>query len=350
MNHPPSYLTHDFTPNIKTTTERRKLKKTAKKAVKKNRKLTKRGNKKLSRKAIERKLANNKQYIDCNQCSTYECYVDEDDLDDGVQRQDELDEAVSEWIAGIAECQETGVQWNNMDLYVGAMCSAYGDGVELAVFADGDCTWYTNQKSFSSVYSYAQANNAEDDGNNINYLMYAEDFIKAAFSEVTPCLDQEYDDPDEEDDGNNDEEEEVEYRANDYCQGVMEENVVSFSNCQAEEQDEEEDEDDENAANYYWFEYDIKDADDVAQVCATLNKMDSADYSHVYDEDTSGSWYKRNKKGAIIEGDEPEGLSGGAIAAIVLVVLGVVGAAGAFAMKSKKNKATETDYQGGEMS
>ncbi len=77
--------------------------------------------------------------------------------------------------------------------------------------------------------------------------------------------------------------------------------------------------------------------------------------SHVYDSSSgdnggSGSWYKRNKKGKIITGDEEEGMSGGAIFMIILLVLGAVGAVGFLAMKALKKKSAETDYQGGEMS
>mmetsp|Transcript_4869 Transcript_4869/g.11104 ORF Transcript_4869/g.11104 Transcript_4869/m.11104 type:complete len:556 (-) Transcript_4869:163-1830(-) len=331
--------------------DRRKLKKTKRNKTK--RKLTTRkGAKKLSLKAIERKLAQDPEYIDCNQCATYECYAEENENEDEneQQNQENLDEAVSEWIVNVAGCVETGVQWNNLDLYVGAMCSPYGDGVELAVFANDECTWYTNQKRFSQVYNYANDANGENE-NNVNYMTYAENFIKSAFSEVTPCLQKEYSDPDEEaDENNNEDEEEQKYEVNQYCQGVMEENVVSLSNCAAEEQDEEEEEEDENAVNYSWFTYDMKEADDVNEVCATINKMESADYSHVYDEDMSGSWYTRNKKGAIVQEGESEGLSGGAIAAIVAVVAGVLGAAGFFLMKAKTDKPMDADYQGGEMS
>merc|ERR1712029_795233 len=223
------------------------------------------------------------------------------------------------------------VQWGDLNLHVGAMCSPHGDGVELAVFANDECTWYTNQKSFMDVYNPYN----DDNQYNINYLMYAEDFIKSAFSEVTPCLQVEYDDPDEDDDGNADEEER--YEANDYCQQVMENDAVSFANCEADD-DEEED--------------DMVDAEDVEKVCVALNAMESADYSHVYDEEASGTWYRRNKKGVILYGDETEkeGLGGGAIALIAVLVLGVVGAAGFFLTQSKKQKSAETEYQGGEMS
>ena len=33
----------------------------------------------------------------------------------------------------------------DLNLYMGVMCSPYGDGVELAVFANEEFTWYTNQ-------------------------------------------------------------------------------------------------------------------------------------------------------------------------------------------------------------
>lgn len=199
---------------------------TERKLKKKDRKL-----KKKDRKLINRHLA--KENIDCNQCQAYECYVDEEDVDDKVENRQELDEAVSDWIGELAECKESGVQWNGLDLYIGAMCSPYGDGVELAVFVNDECTMYTNQKTFMETWN---PYNDNDDG--YNYMTYAEEFIKTAFSEVTPCLQQEFADPDEDDDGNNGDEEE-EYEMNGYCQGVFEGDIADFNNCAADDQEEE---------------------------------------------------------------------------------------------------------------
>lgn len=84
-------------------------------------------------------------------------------------------------------------------------------------------------------------------------------------------------------------------------------------------------------------------------VCVALNAMDSAEYSHVYDEESSGTWYTCNKKGNIVSFDSEKGMGGGTIAGIVLLVLSVVGGA-AFAMSKAKKDNVETDYQGGEMS
>lgn len=182
------------------------------------------------KKQEQRKLAS--QAISCDQCIAYECYAAENDADDQNQSREELDESVSEWIADLAECKETGVQWNDMDLYVGAMCSPYGDGVELAVFVDEDCTLYTNQQSFYDVWD---PSNDNEDG--VNYLTYAEEIIQSAFSQLTPCAQQVYGSPDGYAGDDADEDDEDENEMNDYCQDVLAEEIVDFNNCAAEEND-----------------------------------------------------------------------------------------------------------------
>jgi hypothetical protein len=224
-----------------------------------------------------------------------------------------------------------------MNLYVGANCDDYGDGVELAVYANEDCSWYTKENAFQDVYVF----DVDDEGNNINYMMYAEEFIKSAFFELTPCYTLEFADPNQaEGEGEQEEHNEM----NDYCKGVIE-NAVSFSDCEGD--DDHEESADENAAQYEWLTYDMKDADDAEKVCAELHKEET--YGHVYDSSTSGSWYKRDKSGAIIRGEEAAVLSGGAVAGIVVGVLALVGALFAMVL-CKKKSSVQTEYQGGQMS
>ncbi len=307
---------------------------------------------KLSERKFNRMLAS---AIDCNQCATYECFNNQENLDDQVQRNENLDEEVSQWIGQLAECQETGKMWDNvMNLYVGAMCDQYGDGVELAVFANEDCTWYTNQYAFNDVYSFNANGDANGDGNNandsINYYMYAEEFIKSAFSEITPCAQLQFSDPNDEEGEEDHEQNEM----NDYCKGVLEENAVSFVNCAADEEQEQEN---NAAANYDWFTYDMEEADDANDVCAMLKQKQSSDgsYSHAYNQEGSGSWYTRDRSGNIVTGksQQQEGLSAGAIVGIVIAVLAVLLIAvgiGRSLRSSSRKRHVDADYSGGEMS
>lgn len=109
----------------------------------------------------------------------------------------------------------------------------------------------------------------------------------------------------------------------------------------------------ENDDQYNWYTYDMKEADDINEVCAVVNQLEG-EYSYIYDEEASGTWYERNSKGQITNGDEgltmPD-LSAGLIAVIVAVCVIVVGGA-ACLCRSKKNKSsdsTEPVYQGGTM-
>jgi hypothetical protein len=290
--------------------------------------------KKVSRKAINRILS--KTQIDCAQCKAYECYVDEEAQDDALQRKNELDAETANWIAAISQCQQTAKQWNGLNLYVGANCDDYGDGVELAVYANDDCSWYTKENSFADVYVF----DAEDDENNVNYYTYAEEFIKSAFYELTPCNQLEFADPyAAEGEGEQDDHNEM----NDYCKGVIE-GSVNFSECEGDDHQESAD---ENLEQYEWFTYHMKDADNAEKVCAELHNEEQ--YGHVYDSTTSGTWYKRDSSGKILRGDMVAGLSGGAIAGIVLAVLAILGLVASL-LCCKKKKGAETEYQGGEMS
>lgn len=178
----------------------------------------------------ERQLRRLKQAIDCDQCQAYECYYDEAAEDDALQNKNNLDASVSNWIGELAQCKASGVQSaDGYDLYMSAICDSYGDGVELALFLDEDCTMYTTNESFYNTYD---PDNGNDDGYGISYLTYAEEFIKSAFSETMSCLQVEYADANEE----AEEDEEKEYQMNDYCTAILESDngVADFNNCDAD--------------------------------------------------------------------------------------------------------------------
>ena len=102
-------------------------------------------------------------YITCDGCSAYGCLSNDDDTtytDDyngnnanaNANDQEEQDKAVLEMIEDVSQCLNTGINFNGNDLYVGFMCSPYsGDGVELAVFFDNECTVYTTLKKFEDI-------------------------------------------------------------------------------------------------------------------------------------------------------------------------------------------------------
>ena len=103
-------------------------------------------------------------YITCDGCSAYGCLSNDDDAsaytDDyngnnanaNANDQEEEDKAVLEMIEDVSQCLNTGINFNGNDLYVGFMCSPYsGDGVELAVFLDNECTVYTTLKKFEDI-------------------------------------------------------------------------------------------------------------------------------------------------------------------------------------------------------
>ena len=94
------------------------------------------------------------------------------------------------------------------------------------MFLDDACTLYIATESFNDVWDPKN-----DNENGINFLTYAEEFIKSAFSEVTPCLQQEYVDPN---DAAGEEDAEEEYQMNDYCKAVLEGGNADFNNCEAD--------------------------------------------------------------------------------------------------------------------
>jgi len=275
-----------------------------------------------------------KEAIDCDQCQAYECYTEDDGGND-------LDEQAAEWIKKVSECQQAEVQVNGVDVFYGAMCDDYGDGVELAVFLDDECSLYTSQIAFNNVYMKEEGNDA------YNYLTYAENYIKSAFSDVMSCNTPQY----YADNGEDDAQEEEQYELNDYCEQILKDDAFDYTQCAA-------DEDAQQLVTEDGYSYDIAyDRDlDIEEVCSVIKRMENAgEYYNAYDASGSGTWYKRDKTGKIIveaKGQEA-GMSGGAIFGIIALIAAVVGGAAFFVMKKKEKKgdiAESAEYQGGALS
>ncbi len=275
--------------------------------------------------------------IDCDQCAAYDCYSQTDDF----AAQQQLDNDVSDWIAQLAACQNTGSQWNGMDLYVGAMCSPYGDGVELAVFVDQDCTAYTNQFTYKDVTDVYN-----DNGEDLASL--AATYIDSAFTETISCRALDFDDPNDADNynyGDDDDANAQEAGLNDYCQQILNGDTVDYSNCNKNYNDNGNNNQDDE---YSWYSYDLtyQQANDLDTVCSTVKTLDG-EYSYSYDEDNSGTWYARDrKKSSLSKG------SGGANIAwvpvlVTLCLVAVVGGVVAFRHKRNVDKRRTPLYAGG---
>lgn len=272
--------------------------------------------------------------IDCDSCQANNCYAEEEE---GEGNQD-LDEQAAEWIQQVSECVQAEVQYNGENVYYGAMCDEYGDGVELAVFLDEQCSLYTSEVAFNSVYMKEEGNDA------YNYLTYAENYIKSAFSDVMSCDNPEYFNAEEEQEDAEGDEEEM----NEYCKEIFNQDALSYSTC-------EENEDAEELITDEGYAYDlaIDENLNIEEVCAVVKRMENAgEYFNAYDSSTSGTWYMRDKNGQITVEKANAGLSGGAIFGIIAAIAAVVsGTAFVMMKKDKKSDIAESaEYQGGALS
>lgn len=115
-----------------------------------------------------------------------------------------------------------------------------------------------------------------------------------------------------------------------------------------------------NAANddgqYSWYKYDVKDADDINEVCAVLNKKEGA-YTWSYDMESSGTWYERDSNGQITSKDSAATkdansitIAPAIIGVLVTICVFVVGGAAFLIMRRQKYaESSESVYSGGKM-
>jgi len=142
---------------------------------------------------FEKRVLKNGQTVkqlDCNLCLHYGCVWDDDDGNDLYGF-----EAASEWLQETAECRETNIQYSgygnnyyqNQDndgneLFVGFLCNADGNGVELGLFLDEECILYVASEPYSNYMSYFDQ----------TYVEMTKEIIEFTFSNaVLSCKDQE---------------------------------------------------------------------------------------------------------------------------------------------------------------
>jgi len=289
-----------------------------------------------------RKLANNRyvEYINCDQCDAYECFADMDE-DEGERQLDEEEEAYDmdgaiEWLNELAECQELeDVVYGDVALYAGLICNSKGDGVEIGVFMDEDCSLYTTAQAYSDVMTDSDK----------TYFSMSQEIVQYTFTNQFDCQDIEieYTNPYEENQDEDEEEEEDDGEAPEaaeYCADLFD-NTVNMADCGNDENEDEEDEEqdeDQDEAYYEWYSYEIsnEDAEDAQAVCKVLNGYDSDSGKNkswkgktVYDSSSSGTLYQYKKT------NNSNG-SGGS-AAIVIILLLAVGGVAFFMFNKKKN-------------
>jgi len=242
-------------------------------------------NRKLSATAAtEQNQRRASSYITCDQCEGYGC----GNTDDQQNNDEDEDDTVVELINDISECLNTGLNLNDSPMYVGFMCSPNGgNGVELAIFLDDQCTMYTNLKAFSDIPSYYIYNSAD-------IFTKTETYIKKAFTETTSCLEDEFDDPANQSDGNDDNAAANNGgEVNEYCSGIFEAGAIAFSSCASNNDDQNNygnNQNDDDKYSFYAYDMNYDGDEDLNEVCSVLQQMEGA-YTYHYDSTNSGSWY-----------------------------------------------------------
>lgn len=291
-----------------------------------------------------RRLAQ-KQYVDCDTCSSMGCFQEDQDGQNQNQNQITL-EGMVEWVQQNSECQETGVQWNGLDLYSSFMCNDDGTGVELAIFLDDDCQVYNSQASYSDIYQ------------NNGYLQNSHSVVTYPFVYDINCAeDIEWASPEEaaNDNGEEEQDQNEQPEPNQYCQQLVQDQLTEIGNCYADgnQQNQQDDQaNDENQNSYFANQvYDLsqEDSEDPYAICAVVTSLQTegggsinAKNKNVYQ---SGKFYDYSAK----KKSSASGANGGKIFGIVLGVLVAIGAAVfAFTYYKKKHDSRKEPLVGGE--
>jgi hypothetical protein len=299
------------------------------------------------RKRAMRVLANQKQYIDCDLCSEYECFQEDDeDNQDEYNEEVQYEDALG-WLENIAGCNQVeDYTWETTgtSFYAGLICNSAGTGIEIGVFVDEDCEIYLPSKSYSNMMSATEK----------QYYSKSSELVEYMFKNQFDCNDQDIQytnayaeanaDEDEDQDDGDDEEE---YNLLEACENLWSGDFepLDLLYCgnngdDAQEEDEEEAEEDANDEQYYWYTYELSqnDLENGYKVCNVVKSLETS-HSNFYDEGNSGSLYDYSVANTSKFSNGAGGLSGGAVAFIVILLVGAAGgAAYVFKGQSKSNK------------
>ena len=248
--------------------------------------------------------------FDCDECDQYSCFSN--------YNNNGYNEEINNLIDDISDCLRTGSYGSNgEELYAGPMCSASGNGVEVALFLDNECTTYTTQNKFSSLPSYYMYGSSDVfDATKVSF--------QKAFSETTSCEDLDFENPYNQanDDGaNNGGNGEM----NDYCKQLFNEGgALGLSSCSSNGNYYNGNQNQNNGNNYgnsygnsysnddflSWYTYDmtVENAQDIEQVCPVVSDMGGS-YSNYYNKYKSGTWSsskERTSSQGFVMGDVKE--------------------------------------------
>jgi hypothetical protein len=307
--------------------------------------------------------------VDCDVCEQSGCFEDQEEgqnnrrkLNENQNDEAEVnDENIAKWAEELLQCQDTGVQWdqdNGLYLYAGFICNSKGTGVEIAVFLDEECSIYTTNHKYSNVVSSSDSEFLSNSQEIVTYMFLNKIDCAADVGYMTT---EEYQNMQAEDNDNQDEQqaEEENGDANDWCQGVFQENALSLYDCNddgaEDEQDDEVEEDQDDTYSWYAFTLSQNDVEDNQAVCKVLQTMEG-EYTVVYNDDEeagSGSFYDYETAKSSFFGN---GENGGLLAAIIIgsivafIAIGFIINAVCSQEKPKKERLLSHNYEGSSMS
>lgn len=225
------------------------------------------------------------EVVECDTCMAMGCFGDADtSTGQYYSNSDEIDVmALAQWASNIGQCYSTGATWADVDLYAGFMCNDKGNGVEIGVFLDNECSLYTTLDSFSKVAS------EQDQW----YMKNSQEVVTFPFTNAIDCSDK------------------LSYRPVSYetindsttyasypCQQLFQGNSLMLDDCNIETKTYQTAEDyyygnygNDNGNNQNsWYQYKLTqdEAQDLYGSCKAIKQLEGEYYQPLYQHDQSG--------------------------------------------------------------